>query len=83
MLLSAFFRARSWTRGLPWLFLYFTLSMALLRLGRAFFGVGAVMSKSGLVLLILPGLLLFAAAVWGLGCLNEEEKQKLKGLLRP
>lgn len=58
-------------------------SMALLRLGRALFGVNAIMSKSGLMLLILPGLLLFAAAVWGLGCLNEEEKQKLKGLLRP
>lgn len=34
LLLSALFRASSWTRGLPYLFLYFTLNITLLRLLR-------------------------------------------------
>ncbi len=58
-------------------------SMALLKLAKAFFGVGTITRKSGLLLLILPGLAFFGAAVWGLGCLKEDEKQKLKGLLQP
>ncbi|MBQ9551785.1 MAG: oligosaccharide flippase family protein [Clostridia bacterium] len=57
-------------------------SMSLLRGAKVFFGVGTLTQKSSLLLLILPGLALFGAAAWGLGCLKEDEKQKLKGLLR-
>ncbi len=57
-------------------------SMSLLSLGRLVFGVGTLSQKGELLLLLLPALALFAAAAWGLGCLQKEEKQKLKGLLR-
>ena len=63
MLLSAFFRARSWTQGLPWLFLYFTLSMALLRLLRH---DGAVIRSRRFRALNAGGVALVCAAGFGL-----------------
>ena len=57
-------------------------SMSLLCFGKLFFAVGTFRRKSALLLLMAPGLMLFGAAIWGLGCLQKDEKEKLRELFR-